>query len=220
MRYPLGKAHQAGEDAPIDCQHARRWLERSAGEGHVAAQYQLARAQQPCSAPSFSESARWLSMAARNGHVFAQREYAAMLAEGKAVERDLVQAYAWYVVAHQAGDFVSGEALKQLTPLLSDADITRVRAQLGYMYANGIGAARDYVTAYVWLLLGRNGQGALAQQVASHMTPEQLAIARKRADDWLRRRSPAPPSSNLMQSGRTIRHSEENARLRDIRDQP
>ena len=67
------------------------------------------------------------------------------------------------------------------------------QADLGVLYWNGQGVQQDVVLAYVWLsLAAAHEPGAVGERdvVASQMTPEEIAEAKRLARDW--KPTPAP----------------------------
>jgi TPR repeat protein len=63
-----------------------------------------------------------------------------------------------------------------------DCEIT-----VSWMYFKAMGAEKDLLAAYMWCTLALNGtEGALnfIETIAKEMTPEQIAEAQKRAEDW------------------------------------
>ncbi len=137
------------------------------------------------------EAATWFQKAAEQGQVDAEYELGMAFLSGEGVSQDNVNAYTWFVVASAAGDRGSDEAIKVLTPKLTDSDIARVRAQLGDMYSRGIGARPDYVAAYTWFTLaeaaGENHSASGKNDLAAKMTPEQISEANARASEWLKK---------------------------------
>jgi TPR repeat protein len=65
--------------------------------------------------------------------------------------------------------------------------------ELGSAYASGTGVLQDYVEAHKWLNLAaarlegeeRNKAAAMRDQVASRMTPDQVAQAQQGAREWM-----------------------------------
>jgi hypothetical protein len=137
---------------------------------------------------------RWLQQAARLGNADAQYELGNAYAEGRGVDRDPINAYACYVLAGANNNSASDDALRLLTPKLSDAQIAQVRSTIGEMYLQGRGTPADYAAAYTWFKLAESAGSAdgqrLRQEVASKMTAQQIAAADRRAAEWLKRHSP------------------------------
>jgi len=165
----------------------------SADRGDPAAQYRLGLLYKTglLVPQNAGEAAAWFQKAAEQGQVDAEYELGMAFLSGEGVSQDNVNAYTWFVVASAAGDRGSDEAIKVLTPKLTDSDIARVRAQLGDMYSRGIGARPDYVAAYTWFTLaeaaGENHSASGKNDLAAKMTPEQISEANARASEWLKK---------------------------------
>ena len=88
---------------------------------------------------------------------------------GLGVPQDFTEAAKWYRKAAQRG---------------------RVEAQLqlGHMYEQGAGLPRDYVLGHMWFsLAAAHGDDAAAKalnELASKMTPDQIAEAQRMAREW------------------------------------
>ncbi len=117
----------------------------------------------------FAEGAKWWRKAADQGFSPAQFWLAHMYALGYGVPQDYAEAMKWYRLAADQG--------------LGDA-----QDELAYMYVNGHGVPKDYVLAYMWLNLaapqGISGAAKERDDLAQHMTPEQIAEAQKLASEW------------------------------------
>jgi TPR repeat protein len=109
---------------------------------------------------------------AQKGEARAQFSLALLYLRGQGVAQDTGEAMRWLRKAANRGD---GEA----------------RLVLGDLYMKGP-PPRDYVKSYMWLILAvANIRGPkrkiafrLRKQAAAHMTPEQIAQAKKMARDW------------------------------------
>lgn len=88
---------------------------------------------------------------------------------GLAGTRDAVQAARWFERAARAGD----------------ADAAR---NLAVLYEQGLGVGQDLVRAWMWYHVARlrgneRAQSAIDALVAQHLTPDQLALARRMAEE-------------------------------------
>jgi len=87
--------------------------------------------------------------------------------------------------AYWRGDYAG--ALSEFRPL-ADAGDAEAQFMLGEIYASGRGVPQDFVEAHLWYNLaasGGNGRAMQArEQLASRMTPTQVAEAQRRARDW------------------------------------
>ncbi len=141
-----------------------------------------------------------------------------MYAGGQGVLSDYVEALKWYLLAAESGVaqaqtivgnmYLQGsgvfpndaEAVKWFRRAADQGD-AEAQNNLGVMYANGKGVPQDYVQALMWFSLGalqspgsdqskaRSDAVKNRDRAASQMTPEQIAEARKLAQEW--RPSPA-----------------------------
>jgi TPR repeat protein len=104
--------------------------------------------------------------------------------------------------AYQRGDYET--ALKLWRPLAAQGNAF-AQSNLGSLYAGGEGVPQDYVQAYVWASLAATRFPASAKDdrkqaarnrdhVASLMTPEQLAAAKKLAKAWTPKLPSAVPN--------------------------
>lgn len=74
----------------------------------------------------------------------------------------------------------------------AEQGLGQAQANLGYLYATGSGVPQDFVLAYQWLNLGasrlsgkdQEQMAAMRDQVASRMTPAQVAEGQKLAREW------------------------------------
>jgi TPR repeat protein len=168
-------------------------LRRTAERGEIPAQLELATRYRNGDgvARDDAQAVRWLQEAARLGSADAQYELGNAYADGRGVPRDPINAYACYVLAGANGNSASEEALRFLTPKLTDAQIAKVRMTVGEMYLQGRGTPADNVAAYTWFTLagvaGSADSQRARQSLASKMSRQQISAADKRASEWLRR---------------------------------
>jgi uncharacterized protein len=125
---------------------------------------------------NYAEAIKWHRLAAEQGDAGAQYGLGLMYDLGRGTPQDYAEALKWYRLAAERGD-------------------AHVQGNLGVMYVNGEGVPQDYVEAHKWFNLAasrfpaseaakRDSAVALRDQIASKMTPEQLAEAQKLARDW------------------------------------
>ena len=133
---------------------------------------------------------------AQSGDPKAQFDLAQRFETGNGILRDLPKAYAWYIVAGEAGNDSAKQAIRSLTPKLTTEQIAGIRFDVGKMYATGVGVRRrDNVSAYKWFVLAdAAGDGRARDEqkkLAVSMRPQEIADAENRASAWLSgRRSP------------------------------
>jgi TPR repeat protein len=124
----------------------------------------------------FGEAARWYRRAASRGELYAQFFLGVMFASGKGVPQDYSAAAFWY---RKSADQGAPEA----------------QANLGALYHSGQGVPQDPVAAYKWYDLAvsrftaadaKNRDEIIKRrdEMASHMTPEEIAEAQKNVREW------------------------------------
>jgi TPR repeat protein len=120
---------------------------------------------------SDAEAVKWYRRAAENGHPRAQQNLGVMYEEGAGVPQDHVEAAAWYRAAAEQGNLFS-------------------KLNLGVLYERGTpDVPRDVVRSHMWYNLaaaqGHADAGQLRDDIATAMTPEQVAEAQRLAQEWL-----------------------------------
>ncbi|HKY94178.1 MAG TPA: peptidoglycan-binding protein [Kiloniellales bacterium] len=103
---------------------------------------------------------------AESGHAAAQYMLGRLYQEGRGVDRDLVQAYAWYDASALAGYSPAGAARDALAPQLTASQLqtaTTLAAQFRTPAAPDTGGTTVSTTAYVPPYSVRNVQSALSQ---------------------------------------------------------
>lgn len=111
---------------------------------------------------------------ASNGDPEAQFNLAKNYETGRAgYKKDFVEAEHWYRLAAEQGDPFA-------------------QASIGILYRFGKGIPQDFVQAYMWFTLAANQTTGgdqdsiveLRDATAARMSPEQLAEAKRRVQDW------------------------------------
>jgi TPR repeat protein len=137
-----------------------------------------------------AEAAKWLRMSAENGNPTAAYKLGGLFEKGYGVPRSRVDAYTWYILASAKGNKPSDQAVRRLTPQLSQQDIAKVRLALGRFYAEGIAVPRDYVAAYFWFVVAEAAGSRDAERerlkIVPKMVERQIIEARTRASKWLK----------------------------------
>src|SRR5271170_4638929 len=114
-------------------------------------------------------------VAAEHGNARGEDGLGVVYANGLGIPQDFVQAAIWFRRAANKGN--------------ADA-----QHSLGLMYANGLGVPLDYEVALMWSYLAfsraendatRNKAMALRDALTSHMTPDQIAEAKRNASEWV-----------------------------------
>ncbi len=70
-------------------------------------------------------AAQWWKTAARNGSGVAAFNLATMYRAGRVTARDLVKAYAWFMVADDLGVITAKDHLRNLRELMSEPDLAK-----------------------------------------------------------------------------------------------
>jgi uncharacterized protein len=123
---------------------------------------------------NYVEAVKWFRLAADQGNGYAQFNLGFMYDKGEGVPQDYAEAVKWY---RKAADQGNGAA----------------QVGLGVMYETGRAVPQDYVQAHMWFSLraaslpaGELQDAALAarDEIASKMTPAQIAEAQKLVREW------------------------------------
>ena len=104
----------------------------------------------------------------RAGRGMGQISLGMMYYYGDGVPKDYKEAVKWYTKAAEQGN---GYA----------------QNELGEMYYKGESISQDYIEAYKWVLLAQmngNNEDTLKEELASKMTPAQIAEAQKLAKEF------------------------------------
>lgn len=161
----LAEFYQQGQGAPGDSDRALDLIEAAANQGLASAQYKagMARLDGLGTQSDRTAAVRWLERAAGQDYVEAQLELAELYFNEPETEQ------------HNARQWLNRAAL------LGSAT---AQYRLGASYLEGRGGPADPAQAYVWLSLallnGEQRARAEVQQLASHLSPSQLEMARQR----------------------------------------
>jgi TPR repeat protein len=171
----LGLAYALGVGVPQDYAEAMSWYRKSAAQNDVKAQNNLGVMYDTgLGVPQdYAEAVSWYRKAADQGDAFAQNNVGVMFDTGRGVPQDYAEAVSWYRKSAYQGDAYA-------------------QNNLGVMYAKGQGVPQDYVSAYLWYnLAATNETWAVYKEaeknrddVASKMTPQQIADAKKLTLEW------------------------------------
>jgi TPR repeat protein len=159
------------------CRRIMRRYRKAAEQGDDSAQSTLGAlyyAGQQGMPQDYSKAAMWFRKAADQGNAGAQVLLADMYYKGTGVGQDYAQAVTWYRKAPEQGDGAAQTAL-------------------GAIYHDGTGVPQDYVQSYMWFNLAALGAESTAtrdvaaqarNELASEMTPAQIAEAQRTAREW------------------------------------
>ena len=148
-------------------------LKKSAAQGNADAQCELG-AKFEDGAPGvdkdLTKAAELFQQAAAQGHPIAQCRLGAAWASGRGVPKDDARAVEWFQKAAAQGNHSA-------------------QWRIGAAYEWGRGVPQDYVEAYAWYHLAAKNQHPDAAKdrdfIATRLTPEQQAEARKIAEELL-----------------------------------
>ncbi len=122
-QFYLGKLYETGgAGLKKDLTEARRWTERAAAGGDVAAMHNLGLYyyEGEAGAQDSAKAAQWFRRAAEQGVKDSQYNLALLYAKGYGVAQNQVEAYKWYLIAAASGDDGAKAAAQtlrtQLTP--------------------------------------------------------------------------------------------------------
>jgi TPR repeat protein len=134
-QFVLGECYRYGYGVAKDRNLAIEWLKKSANQGYVRAQAELAEVfyeGEDGGNRDFLEAGRWASLAADAGHPIAQLLLGRMFLFGEQVEADAKAAVQWFQLA-------------------ANQEVPEAMYWLGQLTADGIGTKRDWIVALKWL---------------------------------------------------------------------
>jgi hypothetical protein len=225
----LGFMYEKGQGVAQDYSEALGWYHKAAEQGNAIAQYNLGvmYANGHGVAQDYPEAIRWYRKAAEQGNAKAQFYLGAMYAHGLGVTQDYPAVVGWFRKAAEQGEpnaqsslgfmYERGQGVAQDYPAAvgwyrQAAEQGNAMAQynLGLMCANGKGVTQDYAEAYMWLNLAaskfsgeeQKRQAGVRDALAKKMTPQQIAEAGRRAQEW-KPVGPSPSESTSPGPGST-----------------
>lgn len=131
-QYDLGTLYATGTGTDPNAFEAARWIEKAAKAGHTEAEIEYAVILFKVDAPPEDPNAKELQLqaekrgaalfrsAADKGYPVAQNRLARCLSQGKGLEKNLIEAAKWHLIAKAAG--LDDEVLEALYKKLSKAD--------------------------------------------------------------------------------------------------
>ncbi len=176
--YEVGARYAEGRGVDRDMAQAAIWLERAANAGLAVAEHRLATLYEAgLGVPENRQTAYdWYLAAADQGNVLAMHNLGVMLSQGIDGTPDFAGAVQWFTAA-------------------ADHGIRDSQYNLGVIYARGIGVDPDLSASYKWFALaaaqGDTDAAARRDDVASALTPDQLAAARAAVSAWQIQGAPA-----------------------------
>lgn len=120
--------------------------------------------------PDLAEGGKWLRLAAENGNLNGQVALGDMYNDGIGVPQSYGEAAEWYRLAADQGN-------------------PTAQTILARMYRDGRGVPKDLVQAHMWFdiasVSGESSATRMRERAARSLSPDQVALAEKRAGDWL-----------------------------------
>jgi TPR repeat protein len=172
----LGLMYDEGHGVPRNYAEAVKWYHLAAAQGNANGEYSLGRMYDLGQGvpKNYAEAVKWYHLAAAQGNALAQTNLGMMYYLGQEIPQNYTEAVKWLRLAAAQGE-------------------TRAQFSLGLAYDFGRGVPQDYVQAHMWSNLCaanavdpqvRNAAVHLRDDLASQMTPTQLADAQKLAREW------------------------------------
>lgn len=168
--YRLAQLYSLGSGVTKSDDEAAKWYRKSAERGDARGQsmlgvfYTNARGVPR----NYDEAIKWFMKAAAQNSSHAMYNLGHMHGGGKGVKKDDVESAKWYAKAAEQNDRTSQRVI-------------------GSLYALGRGVPKDLVLAHAWMTVSGSATteaGAKAlEKIAAEMTPEQLAAAKKQAEE-------------------------------------
>jgi TPR repeat protein len=171
----LARMYHTGKGIPRDYAEALKWYRKADEQGNTTAQSMLglmySRGQ---GVPQdWGETIKWYRKAAEQGDVLAQVQIAQLYNKGEGVPQNYAEALKWYRKAAERGDDVA-------------------QSNLGLIYEHGQGVPQDFAEAYKWYNLaasqGSKWDSLNRDNLASKMTPEQIAEGQRRSSAFVPRK--------------------------------
>jgi len=122
----LGRLYFMGSGLPRDYSAAQKWLTQSANQNNPFAAYLLGGVMLE---RDYAKAPQWFRIAAEQGLPQGQYRYARALKEGRGVGQDRLAAYAWFLVALEAGYGTAQNDLGELDGILSRDQIDQAKTK-------------------------------------------------------------------------------------------
>ena len=162
----IGFMYANGQGVPQNDAEAAKWYREAANQGDLDGLHNLAGMYLVGGGGLPQDNAIALKLyrqAAALGDPYAQNMLGSMYENGWVVRQDYVEAVKLYRKAAALGN-------------------ASARTALGRAYENGWGVPQDYVQAHKWYNLG--GSVENRDNVATYMSPRQIAMAQRLAREW------------------------------------
>lgn len=126
-QYEVAMMFNNGIGVAKDKEEAWNWFTRAAKAGNVDAQVELGAHYEAGvdGQPNGIMAAQWWKTAAKNGSGVAAFNLGTMYRSGRVTARDLVRAYAWFMVAEDLGVITAKDHLRNLRDLIPEQDVAK-----------------------------------------------------------------------------------------------
>jgi len=126
-QYEVAMMLNNGIGVAKDKEEAWSWFTRAAKAGNVDAQVELGAHYEAGvdGQPNGIMAAQWWKTAAKNGSGVAAFNLGTMYRSGRVTARDLVRAYAWFMVAEDLGVITAKDHLRNLRDLIPEQDVAK-----------------------------------------------------------------------------------------------
>ncbi len=126
-QYEVAMMFNNGIGVAKDKEEAWNWFTRAAKAGNVDAQVELGAHYEAGvdGQPNGIMAAQWWKTAAKNGSGVAAFNLGTMYRSGRVTARDLVRAYAWFMVAEDLGVITAKDHLRNLRDLIPELDVAK-----------------------------------------------------------------------------------------------
>ena len=210
----LGMCYDQGQGVPQDYTEAVKWYHKAAEQGDTAAQINLGNCYYYGHgvAQDYTEVVKWYRKAAEQDDADAQAFLGWCYDKGQGVSKDYTEAVKWFRKAAEQGVadaqsrlgfcYAKGQGVPQdyaeavkWCRRAADQGLPYAEGLLGGMYDAGKGVPQDYVEAYKWSNLaaaqGFETAATNRDEIASRMTPEQIAEAQELSREFRPRKESA-----------------------------
>jgi uncharacterized protein len=174
-QFDLGVMYHEGQGVPQDYAEAMRWFRMAADQGNPDAQFNLGVMYEKGrgAPPNYEDAMRWYQKAADQEYAPAEYNLGVMFDKSRGVTLDFTEAMRWYQKA-------------------ANQSYAAAQYNLGLLYYYGQGTPQDWVQAHMWISLAAasaTGEdqkkfSKMRDEVASKMTPAQMADAERLAQAW------------------------------------
>ena len=181
-QFKLGVKYHYGEGVPQNYSESLKWFQKAADQNYALGQSELGymHEQGHGTAVNFDEAVKWYRKAAEQGLPMGQNNFGAMYDQGRGLPQNLAEAAKWFRKAAEQGLPVG-------------------QRNLGRFHADGRGVPKDFIEAYKWLRLSSQRGDTEARKIldgiALRMTAEEIAEARRRAEEFRKSRGEATRSA-------------------------